>query len=127
MWEPVSDGGASLVQIGSKKNRYALMASYKSLILKLLSIISWLLLFFNYSSSRFFENQPNENCRHLRASGWYYTIIIIFEVPTQNRTKNLKESGYEVGQTLEPWKRVGRSRHAVLDCFCVNIKKGANY
>ena len=26
MWEPVSDGGASLVQIGS----YALMASYKS-------------------------------------------------------------------------------------------------
>ena len=101
MWEPVSDGGASLVQIGSKKNRYALMASYKSLILKLLSIINWLLLFFNYSSSRLFENQPNENCRHLRASGWYYTIIIIYEVPTENRTKNLKESGYEVGQTLE--------------------------
>ena len=40
MWEPVSDGRASLVQIGSKKNRYALMASYKSLILKLLSIIN---------------------------------------------------------------------------------------
>ena len=45
MWEPVSDGGASLMQIGSKKNRYALMASYKSLILKLLSIINWLVLF----------------------------------------------------------------------------------
>ena len=101
MWEPVSDGGASLVQIGSKKNRYALMASYKSLILKLLSIINWLLLSFNYSSSRFFENQPNENCSHLRALGWYYTIIIIYEVATENRTKNLKESGYEVGQTLE--------------------------
>ena len=26
MWEPVSDGRASLVQIGSKKNCYALMA-----------------------------------------------------------------------------------------------------
>ena len=104
MWEPVSDGGASLVQIGSKKNCYALMAPYKSLILKLLSIINCLVLFFNYSSSRFFENQPNENCSHLRASGQYYTIIIIYdiyEVSTQNHTKNLKESGYEVGQTLE--------------------------